>query len=233
MNTVTVTSSWDDGHKNDLRLAHMLRQHGLKATFYVSPRNQEWSRGDLLTRGDIEEIGDDFEIGSHTVTHPRLPTIPERKAREEIVDSKSMLEDITGKAITSFCYPGGAYTPVHPRLVNEAGYLFARTVVRYASSIAEPYEAPTSLHAHNHRLSDLWKIVKLAKLRPTTIRHYLEWDSLGRGLFDAIAATGGIFHIWGHSWEVDKNNDWERLDGMFRYLSARPGVTYVTNGELV
>ncbi len=210
----------------------MLKQYGLKATFYVSPRNREWAEADLLTQSEIREIGNDFEIGSHTVTHPRLPTIPQSQARKEIVDSKAMLEDMTGQSITSFCYPGGAYTSVHPRLVKEAGYRFARTVIRYAFRVDEPYEAPTSLHACNHSWSDLWKIAGFAKFQPVAFRHYLEWDSLGRAMFDRVAGTGGVFHIWGHSWEIDQHNDWERLRGMFRYLSARSGVKYVTNGEL-
>lgn len=232
MKSVVVTSSWDDGHKYDLRLARMLKKYGLKATFYVSPRNREWEVGDLLKPNEIREIGDDFEIGSHTVTHPRLPVIPQTQARAEIVDSKTMLEDITGHAIRSFCYPGGAYTSVHPNLVRDAGYQFARTVTRYAFRVDEPYEAPTSLHAYNHWRSDLWKIVRFARLQPVAIRHCLHWDSLGRAMFDHVSMTGGIFHIWGHSWEIDQHNDWDRLEGMFRYLSTRPGVRYVTNGEL-
>jgi peptidoglycan/xylan/chitin deacetylase (PgdA/CDA1 family) len=209
----------------------MLKQYGLKATFYVSPRNKEWTKGDLLTQNEIREIGNDFEIGSHTVTHPRLPTIPESRARQEIIDSKAILEDITGQGIMSFCYPGGAYTSVHPHLVQDAGYRFARTVIRYAFRVDKPYEAPTSLHGCNH-WSDLWKIAGFAKFQPIAIRHFLEWDSLGRAMFDRVAGTGGVFHIWGHSWEIDQNNDWERLEGMFRYLSARSDVQYATNGEL-
>jgi peptidoglycan/xylan/chitin deacetylase (PgdA/CDA1 family) len=210
----------------------MLKKYGLKATFYVSPRNKEWAEGDLLTQNEIREIGNDFEIGSHTVTHPRLPTISHNQARNEIVDSKAMLEDITGQAIGSFCYPGGAYTSVHPHLVRDAGYRFARTVMSYAFRVDEPYEAPTSLHACNHWRSDLWKIASFAKFQPVAIRHYLEWDSLGRAMFDRIAGTGGVFHIWGHSWEIDQHHDWERLEGLFRYLSARSDVQHATNGEL-
>ena len=210
----------------------MLKQYGLKATFYVSPRNKEWAEGDLLTTNEIREIGNDFEIGSHTVTHPRLPTIPESRARKEIIDSKAILEDITGQAIMSFCYPGGAYTSVHPQLVKDAGYRFARTVIRYAFGVDEPYEAPTSIHAYNHWRSDFWKIASFAKFQPVAIRHCLEWDSLGRAMFDRVAGTGGVFHIWGHSWEIDQHNDWERLESMFRYLGARSGVKYATNGEL-
>jgi peptidoglycan-N-acetylglucosamine deacetylase len=228
---VIVTSSWDDGHKYDLRLAHMLKRYGLRATFYISPRNREFAEVDLLTPQQIKELSNDFEIGSHTVTHPRLPAISQSQASEEITDSKTMLEDITGQAVISFCYPGGAYTSVHPKLVKDAGYRYARTVVRHAFTIDKPYEAPTSLHARNNQC-DLWKIARFAKFRPVNFRHYLEWDSLGRAMFDRVAGTGGIFHVWGHSWEIHQHNDWERLEGMVRYISARPGVKYVTNGEL-
>jgi peptidoglycan-N-acetylglucosamine deacetylase len=228
---VIVTTSWDDGHKHDLRLARMLKQYGLNATFYISPRNREFAEGDLLTQQEIRDISSDFEIGSHTVTHPRLPAIPQSQAREEITDSKSILEDIIGQTINSFCYPGGAYTSVHTQFVKDAGYRYARTVARYAFTVDEPYEAPTSLHTYNH-WSDLWKIACFAKFQPVRLRQYFEWDSLGRAMFDRVAGTGGVFHIWGHSWEIDQHNDWERLEGVFRYISARPGVKYVTNGEL-
>src|SRR5690242_1532099 len=97
MKAVIVTSSWDDGHKYDLRLAHLLKKYGLKATFYISPRNSEWPDADLLTKNEIREVSNDFEIGSHTVTHPRLPTISQSQASKEIIDSKSMLADITGQ----------------------------------------------------------------------------------------------------------------------------------------
>lgn len=233
MKSVMVTSSWDDGHKHDLRLARLLEQYGLKGTFYISPRNREWAGGELLKQREIKEISNAFEIGSHTVTHPLLPTIPRSQAREEITDSKAILEDITGQEVVSFCYPGGAYTSVHPNLVKEAGYRFARTVIRYAFRVDEPYEAPTSLHTYNHWKSDLWTIAGFAKFQPVALRHYLGWDSLGRAMFDRVARRGGVFHIWGHSWEIDQHNDWKRLEGMFRYLSARPGVKYVTNGDLV
>jgi peptidoglycan-N-acetylglucosamine deacetylase len=231
MNPVLVTSSWDDGHKYDLRLARMLEQYGLKATFYISPRNSEFAEGDLLTEQGIREIGHNFEIGSHTVTHPRLPTIPRSQAKKEIADSRNILQDITGQPVSSFCYPYGAYTSVHRQLVKDSGYRYARTVACYAFTVEDAYEAPTSLHAYSY-WSDVYKIALFARFRLANIRRYRSWDCLGRAMFDHIAGTGGIFHLWGHSWEVDLHNDWERLEGLFRYIGARTGVKYVTNGEL-
>jgi len=232
MKTVIVTTSWDDGHKCDLRLAQLLKRYGLKATFYVSPRNQEFAEQDLLTQLEVKQISADFEIGAHTVTHRRLPTISPEQAEEEISGSKTILETVTGKPVNTFCYPGGAYKAVHTRLVRDAGYKYARTVGRYAFNVNKPFEAATSLHTYNHR-SDLWKIARFARYRPMRFLQYLEWDALGQAMFDRVAQMGGVYHIWGHSWEIDRNDDWERLDRVFRHISGRPGVEYRTNGELV
>lgn len=210
----------------------MLKQYGLRATFYVSPRNQEFAQEDLLTQPEIREISVDFEIGAHTITHRRLPTIPRDQAEEEIVNSKIILEKVTGKLVNAFCYPGGAYKPVHAQLVRHAGYRYARTVDRYAFEVNEPFEAPTSLHAYNH-WSDLWRIARFARYRPMRFLRYLEWDALGQAMFDHVAQSGGVYHIWGHSWEIDRRNDWERLERVFRHISGHPDVAYLTNGELV
>lgn len=233
MKSIVLTTSWDDGHRSDLRLAQLLREYGLKATFYISPENQEFARCDLLTPQEIRDIGYDFEIGSHTLTHPNLPTISEKEAEREVVGSKNVLEQITGGAVNSFCYPRGAYTELHVELVKAAGYRYARTVRRYTFNVNNPYEAGTSLHIYNHRSGfNLWRTARFVEFRPIKAWRCLEWGMLGRAMFDHVLEEGGIFHIWGHSWEIDKNNDWERLEDFFRYISAHPSVKYAANGEL-
>jgi peptidoglycan/xylan/chitin deacetylase (PgdA/CDA1 family) len=214
-----------------MRLARMLKEHGLGATFYVAPQNQEFAKPDLLTTQQIRDLSHDFEVGAHSMTHRRLPTVSEQQAKEEIVESKAVLERITGKEVKVFCYPGGAYTELHVQLVKDAGYRYARTVAQYAFTVGDPYEAGTSLHTYNHRFN-LWRTARFAKFRPIKVLRYLEWDVLARAMFDQVIKEGGIYHIWGHSWEIDDHDDWERLEGVFRYISANPKVKYVTNGEL-
>jgi peptidoglycan-N-acetylglucosamine deacetylase len=231
MKTAVVTTSWDDGHKFDLRLARMLKEHGLRATFYVAPENHEFPKQDLLTLPEIRDISQDFEIGAHSMTHRRLPAIPEEQSKKEIIASKEVLEQITGKEIKAFCYPYGAYTRLHVELVKNAGYRYARTITRYAFTMEDPYQAGTSLHVYNHRF-DLWQTARFAKFRPIKTLHCLEWDALAQAMFDQVIKEGGIYHIWGHSWEIDEHNDWERLENIFRYIGANPKVNYVTNGEL-
>lgn len=231
MKTAVLTTSWDDGHRCDARLARMLKEHGLRATFYVAPENQEFAKQNLLTLPEIKDISHDFEIGAHSMTHRRLPTISEQEAEREIIESKAVLEQVTGKEIKVFCYPGGAYTKLHVQLVKDAGYRYARTVSRYEFTVDDPYQAGTSLHVYNHRF-DLWQTARFAKFRPIRVLRCLEWDALAQAMFDHVIKEGGIYHIWGHSWEIDEHNDWERLGDVFRYISANPKVKYVTNGEL-
>jgi peptidoglycan-N-acetylglucosamine deacetylase len=231
--SIVLTTSWDDGHRSDLRLARILREYGLKATFYIAPENQEFTADDLLTHKEIRDINCDFEIGAHTLTHRSLPTISEEEAAAEVTGSKAILEQITGSAVDTFCYPRGAYTELHVALVKAAGFRYARTVARYNFSLDDPYKAGTSLHVYNYGFgSELWRTAQFARFRPIETWRCLDWGVLGRAMFDHVLEEGGIFHIWGHSWEIDQSNDWQRLEGFLRHISGHPKVTYVTNGEL-
>jgi peptidoglycan-N-acetylglucosamine deacetylase len=216
-----------------MRLAQMLKEHGLKATFYITPENQEFGEQDLLSSPEIRELSRDFEIGAHSMTHRRLPTISEQEAAREINESKAVLEQVIGKEIKVFCYPGGAYTKLHVQLVKNAGYRYARTVARHKFTMSNPYEAGTSVHVYNHGFGfDLWRTARFVKFQPVKVLRCLEWDVLAKAMFDRVVAKGGIYHIWGHSWEIEQHGDWKRLENVFQHISANPKVSYVTNGEL-
>jgi len=233
MKAAVLTTSWDDGHRCDVRLVRMLKEHGLKATFYVAPENQEFAKEDLLSLPEIRDLSQDFEIGAHSMTHRRLPTISGQEAAREIIESKAVLEQVIGKEIKVFCYPGGAYTRLHVQLVKDAGYRYARTVARHKFTMDDPYEAGTSVHVYNHGFEfDLWRTSRFVKFQPIKVLRCLRWDVLAKSMFDHVIREGGIYHIWGHSWEIDEHDDWERLENVFRYISANPQVSYVTNGEL-
>ena len=56
-------------------LAKLLKKYGIKGTFYISPKNREFSENDLLSDREIVKLSKDFEIGAHTMTHPILTKI--------------------------------------------------------------------------------------------------------------------------------------------------------------
>lgn len=260
MKRILVTTSWDDGHVLDLRLAELLKKYNLHGTFYISPHNREFPQELLLNNEQIIRLSQDFEVGGHTMTHPILfsdkkiaiyrlirswlqkngrretklvPRIPLAEARQEIKESKEYLEHLLKKDILSFCYPDGRNNAEIQSLVKEAGYIYARTVERFSFELPQNhFAAHTSLHAFRH-FQDVFKILRFSHGNMFRFVENLDWLTLGKRMFDYVCTNGGLFHVWGHSWEIDMHNDWTRLEELFAYISGNPEIVYVTNGELV
>jgi peptidoglycan/xylan/chitin deacetylase (PgdA/CDA1 family) len=92
-------------------------------------RHNEWDDGvdfareRLMDRSQIQDwLALGFEIGAHTITHPRLTSIPLPQAQYEVEGSKKRLEDLFGIPIKHFAYPYGAYNSAVVELVAHAGY---------------------------------------------------------------------------------------------------------------
>ena len=228
-----VTTSWDDGHKLDFKLAALLAKHNIKGTFYIAPNDRESPKEDRLTSDEIRTLAENMEIGAHTMSHPQLPTLSDDEAHKEISESKTFLEEVTGKPVVSFCYPRGEYLPKHVQMVRDAGFRLARTVKRFAFDTGHDLmEMPTTIHTYDHYL-DVFGILNFVKWNPILfVRYYRKWDVLAKAMFDRVYEKGGVFHLWGHSWEVEGHNDWERLEDVLTYISNRKDVQYLTNGEL-
>ena len=78
-----ITTSWDDGHPLDLRIAELLNEFGLTGTFYIA-RDYLPER---LSDAQVAALSKRHEIGAHTLTHPMLDRIPAAAAYQEISGS--------------------------------------------------------------------------------------------------------------------------------------------------
>src|SRR5947209_1256927 len=146
-----VTTSWDDGHKLDLKLALLLQKYNISATFYISPRCRRFSQEDLLSAQEIRSLSESFEIGGHTLHHPNLAKVPLDFAVNDIKAGKDILEKIVGKKLQSFAYPYGAYTEQVQRAVLDFGFMVARTTKRFSIEFSKEYNAlPTTVHVYTH-----------------------------------------------------------------------------------
>ena len=63
-----------------------------------------------------------IQIGSHSISHPRLTDLPAEQAYEEIERSKTILEHVFGQRLSAFCYPYGAHSRDLVLAVSAAGY---------------------------------------------------------------------------------------------------------------
>lgn len=151
-----------------------------------------------------------------------------------------MLEDIVGTDVRMFSYPRGRYDSNVMRAVKDAGYWGARTVRMLATRPEfNPFEVPTTVQVVPHRRFSYVKNVARARKMEglqvflTHMTGLGNWIELGKRLFDSVLQNGGIWHLWGHSWEIDELGLWKDLEEMLDYVCNREEVTYLPNWELI
>lgn len=226
MTPFRFTTSWDDGHPLDLRIADMLARHGLPGTFYVPLANREGSP--VLGRDELRMLDADFEIGSHTRDHVYLKSVPAAVAAGQIADGKSLLEDIVGHALSGFAYPGGKHDAAIRDAVARAGFAYARTTENFRTDLPpDPFRMPTTLQIYPHGrdiyVRNLVARGHLAARGPVFLRAVGQTDLFVRlrDLFAHARQAGGIFHVWGHSREIGELDLWKPLDSFFAHVAER------------
>jgi len=74
-------------------------------------------------------IARDWEVDSHTLTHPDLDTVSPAQLRREVGRSRTVLRRLFGGPVDFFCYPSGVFDPAVIAAVRRAGYLGATTTL--------------------------------------------------------------------------------------------------------
>jgi peptidoglycan/xylan/chitin deacetylase (PgdA/CDA1 family) len=63
-----------------------------------------------------------LELGSHSHTHFNMEYLSKEKALEELVNSKRIIENLTGRPVISLAFPDGSYSPETVELAVSTGY---------------------------------------------------------------------------------------------------------------
>lgn len=232
-----ITTSWDDGHPLDLRLAALLAKYGHKGTFYIPTNYSEWP---LMTKAQIVELdGMGMEIGSHTKNHSIVPRLSKERAIEELTDSRKVLEDLLGKPVTAFCFPKGKFSMRSCALVREAGYKLARTTVGFRTERNfDPACMPVTVqfvpHSRQIHLRHALKEGNAEGLLNWCRYYKFETDlpRLCRLMMERASEERGVFHLWGHSWEIEQLGLWRQLEDVLSAAAAQ-GLEPRTNSEVV
>ena len=226
--SIVFTCSIDDGHPSDMKAAELLNKHGLNGTFYIPINNEEGFP--VMSHAQMRELGQRFEIGSHTYDHCFLKHVPITEAHFQIEAGKRRLEDILGREVTGFCYPGGAYRQGDAEMVRACGFRYARTTKNLCFDAgAQPYEMPTTLQLYPHkRAVYLRNFVRFGNWleRSDGLRlalNHESWIDRLHAMFDHAVRCGGIFHLWGHSRDIDQFDAWSELDRFLAHVAAKVG----------
>ena len=80
------------------------------ATPGFEPTPDQRQRYDLMDWDDLGSLDPAIvTIGSHTLTHPILTTLPPDDLSKEVRDSRRLLEERLGRPVRFFCYPNGSH----------------------------------------------------------------------------------------------------------------------------
>jgi hypothetical protein len=64
------------------------------------------------------------------------------------------------------------------------------------------------------------------------VRNWLDYSLAN---LEFAMMTGGVCHFWGHAFEIDRDNEWERLELLFAHIEALQSkgqvITRVNSGS--
>ena len=118
-----IVLTFDDGYLDVYKNAYpILQQYGYVATFFIISETVD-TKKNLSTDMLLELIDSGWEIGSHSQTHINLDLW--NNWEEEIIGSKTFLEDKLGVTIQTFAYPYGLANSSVIAYTKDAGYTSA------------------------------------------------------------------------------------------------------------
>lgn len=132
-----VAVTLDDGFRCAHEIASpILERNGVPATVFVVAgkvgKRENWMyprklpQRELLGWDELREMRiRGISLGSHTLTHPRLPELSPGELSRELEESRKVLEDGLGQPVTQFAYPFGQFNEAVRGATERAGYRVA------------------------------------------------------------------------------------------------------------
>lgn len=215
------TLSYDDGVEQDIRFTEILDKYSLKCTFNLnsgifSPEDVEYSKGQIhrvlpLSRAEKLYGRNGHEIATHGYTHPWLEKLTPSGVVYEIVKDREELERVFGRIVRGHAYPFGTYSDGVVEALRACGIVYARTIKSTGS-----FDMPTD-----------W-----LRLHPTCHHD----DPRLFELIDRFKSYKGdapqMLYVWGHTYEFEAKNNWERAEEMCRAIYGCEDIWYATNIEI-
>lgn len=221
-----VTFSYDDGCIHDKRFSDIITGYGMKATFNLNSKNLHQQ----LTDDEIRHymINRGHEIAVHGAMHRANGVQRPIDGIKDVLDCRLELESRFDMIIRGMAYPDsgitkfentGSYNDIRHYL-TDLDIVYSRTLGGDNNSFALPTDwfawMPTA-HHNNPKIMDF-------------IDEFIEID-LSPASYCA-SRRPRLFYIWGHSYEFERNNNWEHLANICEKLGKKDDIWYATNIEI-
>ena len=217
-----LTLSYDDGVEQDIKLIEIMNKYGLKGTFNLNTglyaeEGKVYPEGELhrvMSKKQATEVYSNSgqEIAIHTLTHPFLEKLPGNRVAYEVLKDRENLENQFGTIVRGMAYPYGTYNDEVVKLLKSLNVAYSRTTIS-----TEDFRIPTNwlrLTATCHHNNP-----NLMKLAEEFVNSNQDKDS-------------ELFYLWGHSYEFERDNNWNVIEDFAKYISNKQDVWYATNIEI-
>lgn len=209
--TKAVTFSYDDNSVHDRRLIELFNKYGLKATFHLNSGRMDVEG--YIDSAEVASLYTGHEIACHGVHHLFLNQISDSELVRELLDDRKTLEQLSGRIVTGLSYAFGVTNDKIIQTARMLGIEYARTVDDTNSYFVPEDFMRWNPTCHHNRAISAPEIVDTFFNPPA----YMQPD---------------LLYIWGHSYEFELDNSWDKMEDLCKKVSGYPDTWYATNLEI-
>lgn len=225
-----VTFSYDDGCRADIRLSQILNKYGLKCTFNL---NSDWLGKDEndwhLTKEEIKKyiIDTGHEIAVHGAQHKANGNLRAIEGILDVANCRLGLENDFDLIVRGMAYPDSGIGHFHngTTLTDVISYLkaldivYARTLGKKNDTFDLPEDWYQWMPTAHHNSPDVFELIE------KFTRYKLTDTYLAKRI-------PKLFYLWGHSYEFDQKDNWNKMEEICQKLSGKDDIWYATNIEI-
>lgn len=222
-----VTFSYDDGVVQDFRLAELFDKYGLKGTFNFNGESP-WRRN--FTKEEIEEhfLSKGHEIAVHGAKHRANGNLRPIEGIRDVLDCRLYLEEKCDTIIRGMAYPDsginqmgnfGTYESIKNYL-TELDIAYARALGKDNNTFTLPQDFHAWMPTAHHNNGKVFEYIDEFLNLDTSMNTY------------HARRVPRLFYLWGHSYEFDRDNNWDRIEEICKKLANNDDVWYATNIEI-
>ena len=222
------TLSYDDGCLQDIRFSEILNKYGVKCTFNL---NSDVHKGEnaLSKETVIEKFLDKgHEIAVHGAFHRAPGAVRAVEGIRDVLDCRLELERKYDMIIRGMAYPDIGIT----RFSNGASY---ENIRGYLKDLDIAYSRTLGGDNDGFELPNDWYAwMPTAHHKNPEIFNYID-KFLAIDFSDKAykaAKRPRLFYLWGHSYEFDRDDNWDRIEQILERIANRDDVWYATNIEI-